>query len=186
MTLFTLIIVVILNLLVVLATLVFIVWLVQSMLLKAPFLPLPHLVVAKVVEMAMLVPENRFYDLGSGDGRVVRVAARRYPAATCVGVEKAILPSLLAWYHEVFKRNSNALYLRQDFRQVKLESANVLFLYLWPSVMAELAPKLKAELLPTTRIITCQFELAGFKLDTTESVAVAGQVFKLYVYTNNL
>lgn len=186
MSLFTLTIVLILNLLVVLAALIFIVWLVQSLLFKAPFLPLPHLVVAKVVEMAMLAPENRFYDLGSGDGRVVRAAARRYPAATCVGVEKAIFPTLLAWSHEVFKQNSNTLYLRQDFKQVKLESANVLFLYLWPSVMAELAPKLKAELLPTARIISCQFELPGFKLDTTESVVVAGQVFKLYVYTNNL
>jgi hypothetical protein len=186
MEIFILIILALFNLLVVLAALLFIIWLVQSLIFKAPFIPLPKLVVEKVVELTTLAPKQTFFDLGSGDGRVIRAVAHHYPTAICIGVEKAILPNLLAAAQKLFDRTNNVVYIRKDFTKAKLNSADVVFLYLWPSVMSELSPKLKAELSLTAKIICCQFKLSGFKLVSTDSVAVDGTLYYFYTYKNSL
>jgi len=176
----------VINLLVALFGLLFVTWLFQSYLFKAPFIPLPREVLEKVVKITNLSPGDTFYDLGSGDGRVVRAIAFKNPTVNCIGVERALLPSLLTWIYGLSNKPKNVRYLREDFRSVNLSEAKVLFLYLWPSVMLELSEKLRAELPIDAQIMSCRFTLPGFKLEATECVTINETVFKLYTYRNRL
>ena len=46
----------------------------------APYYPTPELVVDKMLSLAGVKPGEKVYDLGSGDGRIVIMAARKYKA----------------------------------------------------------------------------------------------------------
>jgi len=173
----------ILNFVLIVVALLFIVWLCQSFLFAAPFLPLSQPVVERVALLSNLTKSGKFYDLGSGDGRVVRAVAKRYPDSLCFGVEKALLPNLLAWVHNCFTTLENTNYLRADFNAVSLDQADSVFLYLWPDAMAKIADKLKTELPNNARVISCSFELPGFSLEYTETVRVKKRSYKLYVYS---
>src|SRR5713226_213941 len=52
----------------------------------APDFPSPEAVVEKMLEAAHLKPGETLYDLGSGEGRIVIMAARKFKAKA-VGVE---------------------------------------------------------------------------------------------------
>ena len=52
----------------------------------APYVPSPHQIVERMLELAKIKPGEKVYDLGSGDGRVVIAAAQKYDAKA-VGIE---------------------------------------------------------------------------------------------------
>lgn len=160
-------------------SLLFILWLVQSILFPAPFLPLPKKVVARLSEIANIPSKGYFYDLGSGDGRVVRAVAVKYPTASCVGVEKALLPHILALAY--FKRQ-NTTYFLTDYNKVSLRQADVVFLYLWPEAMLAMKIKLKSELTAEAKIICCRFPLPEAAPLSTEVVSAGVHGYTLYTY----
>src|SRR5215472_9912799 len=52
----------------------------------APYYPTPETIVEKMLQLGGLKAGEKMYDLGSGDGRIVIVAAQRFHAEA-VGVE---------------------------------------------------------------------------------------------------
>ena len=97
-------------------------------------------------------------DIGCGDGRVLRRAWQRY-GVRALGYEinpmaytRAQLQCL--GYKDVTVRLRN-------FWQDNLTKADVIFCYLYPDLMADLAGKFKSELQSETRVISCNFELPG-------------------------
>src|SRR5215813_2134030 len=52
----------------------------------APYYPTPELIVDKMLQLAGLKAGEKMFDLGSGDGRIVIMAARKYKAEA-IGVE---------------------------------------------------------------------------------------------------
>jgi len=97
-------------------------------------------------------------DLGCGDGRVLRQAAKRY-GVRAIGYELNFLAfiraSVQCWGHRTIS-------VRQaNFFNVDLSAANIIFCYLYPDVMEDLSKKLKTELRPGTRVVSCNFNLPG-------------------------
>ncbi len=180
----TLLITLFLSLLLCVLGVLFIIWLWESLIYRAPFIPVPMPVVTKVIELIKLQDGSSFYDLGSGDGRVVRAVAKKYLNSSCFGVEKAIFPNLLAHIYSLISRQKNVTYQKEDFHDVSLIKADAVFLYLWPSVMVYIAPKLKQELPAGAQIISCSFTLPDFPLIATEEVNYKGTTYSLYHYTN--
>lgn len=172
----------ILTLLLLLAAILFIVWMVQNILLEAPFLPLPRPVVMVVSDLVDLSPGDEFYDLGSGDGRVVRALAKKYPQAKCFAVEKALLPHLLSIFFNLWERSPNVFQIRTDFKHQPLKRAKVVFVYLFPEVMGALSTKLMRELSPGATIISAQFTFPGLVPNKVVKVQDGVREFKLYVY----
>jgi Histone methylation protein DOT1 len=152
--------------------LAFILWLGQSILFPAPFLPLPRKVVARLSEIANIPSNGYFYDLGSGDGRVVRAVAAKYPTASCVGVEKAL----------TYSKRRNTDYYLTDYNKVFLKQADMVFLYLWPEAMLEMKIKLKSELASGAKVICCRFPLPEAKPLAKEVVSAGGHEYTLYIY----
>jgi len=128
-------------------------------------------VVDQMLTLAQVRPTDLVVDLGSGDGRIVIVAAQKY-GARGLGVE--IDGSL------VERSNANAAeamvadrvtFRQGDLYQVDLSQADVVTLYLSPSINADLEPKLRRELKLGARIVSHQFPIGRWMPDRTVRAA---------------
>ncbi len=136
----------------------------------APYVPSPPEVVEKMLELAKVDKSDVVYDLGSGDGRIVIMAAQKFGARS-VGIE--LDPKL---YEESSKKiselglSSRAKILYENFFEVNLRPASVVTLYLLTIVNERLRPKLEKELRPGTRVVSHDFEVRGWTPDKVEKV----------------
>ncbi len=152
----------------------------------APFVATPTPVVRQMLILADLKPGEVLYDLGSGDGRAVIMAAKDF-GATSVGVElrddlaKRALDSI-----QKLDLNEKTRILQKDIFTVSLSPANVVFLYLTTSANEKIKPKLEAELKSGTRIVSHDYEILGWKplkVDTfCENPKLGYPSHTLYVY----
>ena len=129
----------------------------------APFVATPTPVVRQMLILADLKPGEVLYDLGSGDGRAVIMAAKDFGAES-VGVElrddlaKRALDSI-----QKLDLNEKTRIIQKDIFNVNLSAANVVFLYLTTSANEKIKPKLEAELKPGTRVVSHDYEILGWK-----------------------
>lgn len=124
-------------------------------------------------------PGDRMYDLGCGDGRVLRAAARRY-GVEALGFEVNPLAYLAA---KVLSAGSRGVRIRYgDFWNEDLGGADVVFCYLFPDVMARLEKKLGRELRPGARVASCNFPLAGWEPILTVRSEPGGKGDPIFVY----
>jgi tRNA A58 N-methylase Trm61 len=129
----------------------------------APFVATPTSVVRQMLVLADLRPGETLYDLGSGDGRAVIMAAKDF-GATSVGVElredlaKRALNSIAELHLE-----EKTKIIQKDIFNVNLSAANVVFLYLTTSANEKIKSKLEAELKSGTRVVSHDYEILGWK-----------------------
>ena len=152
----------------------------------APFVATPAPVVRQMLILAELKPGEVLYDLGSGDGRAVIMAAKDFGAKS-VGVElrddlaKKALSSI-----QVLDLMERPQIIQKDIFSVNLSSANVVFLYLTTSANQKIRPKLEAELKPGARVVSHDYEILGWipsKVDTfCENPKLGYPSHTLYVY----
>lgn len=110
-----------------------------------------------MLQLAGVGRNDVVYDLGSGDGRIIVLAAQKY-GARGVGVE--LNPSLVAISRQVASEGAVAdrtLFIEGDLFTTDISPATVVTLYLSTTVNARLEPKLRTELRPGTRIVSHQF-----------------------------
>ena len=148
-----------------------------------PFVPTPTKVAQRMLELAKVTPNDVVYDLGSGDGRIVIMAAQKY-GAHAVGVE---LDGKR--YEESSARikelglASKAKILHGDMFKADVHPATVVTLYLLTSVNEDIRPMLEKQLRPGTRVVSHDFHMAGWKAEQTEEItAENGYVHTIYLY----
>lgn len=127
----------------------------------APFVPMEPEVVNRVMELAEVKKDDVFYDLGSGDGRLVIAAALR--GAKSFGVEIDQLRVLYSRIWLWLLRLKNAEIIQKNFFEVDLSKATVICLYLLPETNEKLREKLEKELKKETRVISVGFDVAGWE-----------------------
>ena len=129
----------------------------------APFVASPTPVVRQMLIIAELKPGETLYDLGSGDGRAVIMAAKDFGARS-VGVElrEDLVKRALSNIHEL-GLETKAHILQNDIFKVDLSEADVVFLYLTTSANEKVKPKLETELKPGARIVSHDYEVLGWK-----------------------
>jgi len=125
----------------------------------AMFHPSARIRVKTFLDHVPMTGEELLIDIGCGDGRVLREARRRY-GVKALGVEVNPLIYLLARIRNMGVKGVRVQ--RRNFWKMNLSNADVVFCYLFPDVMTNLAEKLKAELRPGTRVISCNFPLPGW------------------------
>jgi precorrin-6B methylase 2 len=135
-----------------------------------PYVPTPPQVVEKMLELANIRSSDFLMDLGSGDGRIVITAARKY---RCRGMGIDINPERI----REAVRNANKAgvshlvrFQEQDLFQADLSKATVVTLYLLPDINMKLRPKLWKELRPGTRVVSHSFDMGDWKPDKTVEV----------------
>ena len=113
-----------------------------------------------MLDVAGVTAADVVYDLGSGDGRIVIEAARKY-GARGVGIE--LDPELNKTGDEERPRRpesrTRSRFVRADFFKTDLSDATVVTLFLSPNINARLQPKLRRELKPGARIVSHRFPM---------------------------
>lgn len=129
----------------------------------APFVATPTPVVRQMLILAELKPGETLYDLGSGDGRAVIMAAKDFGAKS-VGVElrEDLVKRALSNIHEL-GLETKAQIFQNDIFKVDLSQADVVFLYLTTSANEKVKPKLETELKSGARIVSHDYEILGWK-----------------------
>ncbi len=148
----------------------------------APFVPSPYQVVDRMLELAKLKPGEKLYDLGSGDGRVVISASQKYEVKA-VGIE--ISSRLVKQSQEEIKRlglQDKASVLHGDVFDADLRDADVVILYLLRDSNNTLKPKLEKALRPGTRVISHDYEIAGWKPIAEEKIEAHKRNHRIFVY----
>jgi len=134
-----------------------------------PFVVTPDNVTLAMLELAQVGPQDFVLDLGSGDGRIVILAARRF-GASGLGVE--IVPELV----ERSRRNAQqagvagrARFAEQDLFKTDLSAATVITMYLLQEVNLQLRPALLA-LRPGTRVVSHDWDMGDWRPDRSLTV----------------
>jgi SAM-dependent methyltransferase len=133
------------------------------------FVPTPMEVVDSMLSMARVTKADRLFDLGSGDGRIVIAAAKRF-GTRGVGID--IDPQRIT----ESRRNADTAgvtslveFRQADLFQTDLREATVVTLYLLPRLNVQLRPKLFAELRPGSRVVSHSFDMGDWVADSTQS-----------------
>ncbi|MGE0459993.1 MAG: cyclopropane-fatty-acyl-phospholipid synthase family protein [Vicinamibacterales bacterium] len=123
------------------------------------FVPTRTAVADAMLRLAKVTSADVVYDLGSGDGRIVVLAAQKY-GARGVGVE--IDPGLVARAREAARDGQVAdrvRFVEGDLFTAEISEATVVTIYLSTLANRRLAPRLYRELRPGARIVSQQFDL---------------------------
>lgn len=127
------------------------------------WVPTPDALVAKMLEIAKVTPNDYVIDLGSGDGRTVIAAAKLNAKAT--GVEYN--PDMV----ELSKKRATeagvsdrANFVKEDLFEYDFSNATVITMFLLPDINLRLRPKI-LEMKPGTRIVTNTFTMGEWQPD---------------------
>jgi len=129
------------------------------------YAPTSQPVAEAMLQLAGVGPADLVVDLGSGDGRIVIIAAQKY-GARGVGVE--IDPTLVA------RSRQNAIdaqvadrvtFIEGNLFDADLREATVVTMWLTARVNADLEPKFRRELRRGARIVSHQFPMGRWTPD---------------------
>ena len=138
-----------------------------------PFVSSPPEVVDRMLQLAEPKAGERLVDLGSGDGRIVIQAAKRF-GAQGLGVE--IDPSLVRRATENARRagvEALARFAVQDLFETDLRGVSVVTMYLLPEVNLKVMPRLLQDLKPGARIVSHDYGMGDWAPDETVELLVA-------------
>ncbi len=127
------------------------------------WVPTPDALVAKMLEIAKVTPQDYLIDLGSGDGRTVIAAAKLNAKAT--GVEYN--PDMVEYAKRKASEagvNDRANFVKADLYEYDFSNATVITMFLLPEINLRLRPKL-LDLKPGTRIVTNTFTMGEWQPD---------------------
>ena len=127
------------------------------------FVPTPQAVVDEMLKVANVRRGDVLYDLGSGDGRIVITAAKRF-GVRGIGID--IDPQRIAEANENARKEgvSHLVTFKQtDLFTTDISEATVVTLYLLPRLNVKLRPKLFSELKNGTRIVSHAFDMAEWE-----------------------
>jgi SAM-dependent methyltransferase len=130
---------------------------------EVPDVRTPPEVVVEILRLAGVGPGDTVYDLGSGDGRIVIVAARDF-GARGVGVE--LDPDLVAESARNARRagvGERTRFLLQDIFEADISAATVVTMYLSRDVNLRLKPRLLSQLKPGSRIVSHDFPIGDWQ-----------------------
>ena len=142
----------------------------------AIFVPTPHDVVDKMLQLADAKKSESVYDLGSGDGRIVIAAAKNHG---CRAIGYEIDAELVTFSRRKVHTSGigNLVSIQHaDIFTVDLSKADIICTYLNPRLLERLMPQLE-KLKPGSRIVSHQFEIPGvtpYKVVKVESEEAGG------------
>ncbi len=132
------------------------------------WVPTPQPLVERMLDMAKVTPQDFLMDLGSGDGRTVITAAKRGLRAQ--GVEYN--PDMVALSQRNAKEagvSDKATFVKADLFETDFSKAQVVTMFLLPSINLRLRPKI-LEMRPGTRIVSNTFTMDDWQADETSQV----------------
>ena len=150
----------------------------------APYYPTPETIVQKMLQLGALKAGEKMFDLGSGDGRIVIMAAEKFHANS-VGIEldKELYRQSMDKIQSL-RLQKTAKIVNGDVLQQDYSSADLITVYLLPLSNDKVRPVLDKQLKRGTRIVSHDFEFKDWKPEKVETIEDDGEgrSHTLYLY----
>jgi protein-L-isoaspartate O-methyltransferase len=150
----------------------------------APYYPTPQTIVEKMLQLGELKAGEKMFDLGSGDGRIVIMAAQKFKAdSTGVEFDDALFRQSMDKIKSL-GLDSRARIIHGDLLKQDYSSADLLTVYLLPMSNDKLSPILEKQLKKGTRIVAHDFEFSAWKAEKVVDIDDDGEgrSHRLYLY----
>jgi pimeloyl-ACP methyl ester carboxylesterase/precorrin-6B methylase 2 len=144
-----------------------------------PYVPTSEKTVDAMLDLAGIKPGDVLVDLGSGDGRIVLSAVKRF-GIRATGVE--IDPELVRQSQQSARQQGiaeKAQFVCEDLFEYDLRQATVVTVFLTPGVNLRLRTKLLRELRPGARIVSHRFDMGNWQ--PAKTIEVEGD--RIYLWT---
>jgi protein-L-isoaspartate O-methyltransferase len=141
----------------------------------APYYPTPETIVQKMLQLGGLKADEKMFDLGSGDGRIVIMAAQRFHAdATGIEFDDDL------WRQSSEKIKSlglqkTARIIHGDILKQDFSSADLVTVYLLPVSNDKIRPLLEKQLKKGARLVAHDFGIAGWTAEKEENIEDDGE-----------
>jgi Cyclopropane fatty acid synthase and related methyltransferases len=150
----------------------------------APYYPTPETIVEKMLQMGGLKAGEKMFDLGSGDGRIVIMAAQRFHA-DATGIE--FDDDLWRQSSEKIKTlglQKTARIIHGDILKQDFSSADVVTVYLLPVSTEKIRPLLEKQLKKGARLVAHDFGIPGWTAEKEDHIEDDGEgrSHTLYLY----
>jgi protein-L-isoaspartate O-methyltransferase len=141
----------------------------------APYYPTPQTIVERMLELGELKAGEKMFDLGSGDGRIVFMAAQKYHAdATGVELDNDLYIQSEAKIRQLGLQKV-ARIIHGDILKQNYSPANLITVYLLPESNIKVRPVLESQLKKGTRIVAHDFEIGGWTTVKTVTIPDDGE-----------
>jgi cyclopropane fatty-acyl-phospholipid synthase-like methyltransferase len=128
----------------------------------SPYVPTKDKEAEFFLKEAKLKKGQIFYDIGCGDGRIVRTAVKEYQVKG-TGIDINPLLIWLAKFLAKTKKVKNVEFITKNIFDVDLRKVDVLYIFLMPKLIEKIFPKLKKELKKGALVISHGFVVEGLK-----------------------
>ncbi len=151
----------------------------------APYYPTPETIVEKMLQLGGLKAGEKMFDLGSGDGRIVIMAAQKFHAeAVGVELDKDLCRQSMVKIQKLGLER-NARIINGDLLKQNYSSADLITVYLLPaSINSKVLPLLDKQLKKGARVVAHDFEFQSWTPEKVENIADDGEgrSHTLYLY----
>lgn len=147
----------------ILIVLISILWILVPTIYGLPPVSTKHERIRQALKLANLQAGETLYDLGSGHGHVLIIAAKEFEAQA-VGIEIGPVQCVVAWINAVQNGVRSQVRIEaRNFYHADLTKADVVFAYLTSSQANRLQEKFQKELKKGTRVVTISFDFPNWK-----------------------
>jgi SAM-dependent methyltransferase len=146
------------------------------------YVPTPQELVEVMLDMAQVGKDDIVYDLGSGDGRLVITAAKKY-GASGVGID--IDPQRIGESMENAKKagaEDKVRFREEDLFESDFHDATIVTLYLLNELNLRLRPRIFAHVKPGTRVVSHAFMMGEWEPDEQKTIEINGQSYDAYYW----
>jgi protein-L-isoaspartate O-methyltransferase len=150
----------------------------------APYYPTPESIVEKMLQLGELKAGEKMFDLGSGDGRIVIMAARKFKAdGTGVEFDDSLYKQSMDRI-KTLGLSATARIIHGDLLKQDYSSANLITVYLLPLSNDKLSPILEKQLKKGARVVAHDFEFSAWKPERIQDIDDDGEgrSHRLYLY----
>ena len=141
----------------------------------APYYPTPETIVEKMLQLGALKAGEKLFDLGSGDGRIVIMAAQKFHAdAVGVELDKGLAKKSLEQIRRLGLEKT-AHILTGDLLKQNYSSADLITVYLLPGSNDKVQPLLDKQLKKGARVVAHDFEFKGWTPEKVETIEDDGE-----------
>ncbi len=148
----------------------------------APWWQMPKETIYTMCKLAKVNKKSVIYDLGSGTGNALIIAAKEF-GAKGVGIEIDPIRYYISKIKNIrFKTKNMVTFRKQNFFATPLSGATVIFMYLIPAAIKRLTPKFLKEIKPGTIFVSYIYEMPVEMFDGRLTLLKHDVAHKILVY----
>lgn len=153
--------------------------LLYSSLMGAPYVPTSKKQILAILEKAGLKKGQVFMELGSGDGRIVREAVKKY-GVKGIGVDINGLLIFLSNFYAKRDKLENIQFRKENVFTTDMSKVDIIYMFLMPELMRKLVPNMAKTLKKNSLVISHGFKIEGW--EKRKSGEISSEPFSTYFY----